>query len=273
LQEMLSNPAVQGGIAPLLAALVVALLLSRTRFAGLAILAGYAVMIALTTGFSFTPLSVSRKILVIGLAAPLLGLAADVVPRAARVVIPVVALAAALAAVWTFLPVLQNKDATTAWPIAAGLALLVFVLVYATALHRQDGVRTAATGVGLGLAVGVAAVLSASSGYLVQGVALAAASGGLLLVQMLTNRSAPTGLVAALPIAMLAALFSGAILVLASAPWYALPLLALVPLAAAVPVPAGWSTWLRAFAIGACAVAAALPTILAAWYAARGSLG
>jgi hypothetical protein len=244
LQEMLSNPAVQGGIAPLLAALVVALLLSRTRFAGLAILAGYAVMIALTTGFSFTPLSVSRKILVIGLAAPLLGLAADVVPRAARVVIPVVALAAALAAVWTFLPVLQNKDATTAWPIAAGLALLVFVLVYATALHRQDGVRTAATGVGLGLAVGVAAVLSAS-----------------------------TGLVAALPIAMLAALFSGAILVLASAPWYALPLLALVPLAAAVPVPAGWSTWLRAFAIGACAVAAALPTILAAWYAARGSLG
>lgn len=272
MQELLSDPAVQGGVAPLVAGFVVALLLSRTRFAGLAILAGYVVMIALTTGFSFTPLSVSRKILVIGLLAPLLGLVADFVPRAARVVVPVIALAAALAAVWTFLPVLQNKDAATAWPTAAGLALLVFVLVHATAWHRADGVRTAASGVGLGIAVGIAAVLSASSGYLLQGLALAAASGGLLLAQMLTNRGASAGMVAALPIAMLAALFSGAILVLASAPWYALPLLALVPIAAAVPLPAGWPTWLRGFAAGACAVVAGIPTILAAWIAARGSL-
>jgi hypothetical protein len=266
---MLSNPAVQGGIAPLLAGFVVALALSRTRFAGLAILAGYVVMIALTSGFSFTPLSTSRKILVIGLVAPLLGLIADFVPRAARVVVPVIGAVAGMAAVWTFLPVLQNKDAGTAWPTAIALALLVFVLVFTTARHREDGVRTAAAGIGLGIAVGVAALLSASSGYLLQGLALAAASGGLMLAQMLTNRGAKAGLVATLPIAMLTALFSGAILVLAAAPWYALPLLALVPVAAAVPLPTGWPVWLRGFAAGACAVAAGIPTILAAWFAAR----
>jgi hypothetical protein len=272
-QELLSNPAVQGGVAPLVAGFVVALLLAKTRFAGLAILAGYATVIALTTGFSFTPLSTSRKILMVGLAAPVLGVATDFVPRAGRVLVPLLALAAALAAVWVFLPVLQNKDAATAWPVAAGLAVLAFALVGLVGMHRDDGVRVAASGVGLGIGLGVAALLSASSGYFMQGLALAAASGGLLLVQMILNRGAHAGLTAALPVAALIALFGGAILVLASAPWYALPLLLLVPLAAAVPVPAGWGTWLRAFAIGACAVAAAVPAILAAWYAARGSFG
>jgi hypothetical protein len=272
-QDLLSHPAVQGGVAPLIAGFVAALALARTRFAGLAILAGYATVIALSTGFSFSPLSASRKILLVGLATPLMGLVADFLPRAGRVFLPAFALAAALAAVWVFLPVLQNKDAATAWPIAAGLALLAFALVWLVGARRDDGVRTAAAGVGLGVALGIAAVLSASTGYLLQGLGIAAASGGLLLVQMILNRGARTGFTAALPIGALIALFGGAIFVLAAAPWYALPLLVMVPLAAAVPVPAGWGTWLRAFAIGACAVAAALPTILAAWHAARGSAG
>jgi hypothetical protein len=39
--ELADHPAVQGGVAPLVVALVVALALARTRFAWLAIVAGY----------------------------------------------------------------------------------------------------------------------------------------------------------------------------------------------------------------------------------------
>jgi len=56
-----SNPALQaafqGGIAPFVVALIVALVLARTRFAWLAIVAAYATQVALSTGFNFTPLS------------------------------------------------------------------------------------------------------------------------------------------------------------------------------------------------------------------------
>ena len=49
---LLEHPAVQGGVAPLVAALIVAAIFARTRFAWLAILAAYVTMVALTTGFS-----------------------------------------------------------------------------------------------------------------------------------------------------------------------------------------------------------------------------
>ena len=65
--ELLNHPAVQGGVAPLVVALLIAILLARTRFAWLAIVAGYATTIALTMGFQFSPLTASRKILLLGL--------------------------------------------------------------------------------------------------------------------------------------------------------------------------------------------------------------
>ncbi len=61
MQELLDHPAVQGGVAPLVVALIVAAALARTRFAWLAIVAGYATMIALSTGFSFSPLTCAAK--------------------------------------------------------------------------------------------------------------------------------------------------------------------------------------------------------------------
>jgi hypothetical protein len=270
LGQLLDHPAVQGGVAPFVAAFIVALIFSRTRFAGLAILAGYATVVALTTGFSFSPLSVSRKILALGLAAPLVGIVADMVPRAGRVLTPLLAAAAAVAAVWVFLPVLEQKHAGFAWGAAAGLALLAFALTWLVLDLRDDGVRASAAGLGLGLGAGIAAVLSASAGYLLNGVALAAASGALLLAQMLTGRVMKGGYTEALPIGLLAAFFAAATYVLAALPWYALPLLLAVPLAARVPLGARLPVWLRAGLLAVVALVAALPVILAAWIASRG---
>ena len=62
MQDLLDNPALQAGIAPLIVALIIALLMARTPAAWLAIAAGYATMLALSTGLSFSPLTASRKV-------------------------------------------------------------------------------------------------------------------------------------------------------------------------------------------------------------------
>src|ERR1700675_2753818 len=105
--ELLDQPAIQGGVVPFVAALVVALALARTRFAWLAIVAGYAAMIAVSIGFAFSPLTVARKTVLLGLIAPLLGLALDVIGGSSRFIVRVVVVASSLAALWVFLSILK----------------------------------------------------------------------------------------------------------------------------------------------------------------------
>ena len=156
--------------------------------------------------------------------------------------------------------------------MCGGIALFVAALV-ATMLHlRNDGLRCGAAGIGLGLATGIAGVLSASIGYLVAGVAIAAAAGALLLVQVVLSRGLAPGMTGALPLGFLPALFAAGALLLAQLPWYALPLLLLVPAVVMLPVPERAPMIVRAAVLAGYALVAAAIPILAAWYAARGSL-
>jgi hypothetical protein len=144
--------------------------------------------------------------------------------------------------------------------------------VYLVARWRDDGLRAGAAGVGLGLATGIAGVLSASIGFLLSGVAMAAAAGALLLVQILFSRSLAPGFTGTLPIGIATALFAVGTLLLAELRWYVLPLLLLVPVAVALPAAERAPRIVRAaLLVGYALVAAAVP-ILGAWYAARGSL-
>ena len=134
--ELLENnpalqAAVQGGIAPFVVALVVAFALARTRFAWLAIVAGYATQVALATGFSFTPLSASRKILLLALVVPIVGLAVDALPARARSIGYAIAALAGLAALWVFLTVLAQKEGAAAWLTGAGLFLFAAAMTAA----------------------------------------------------------------------------------------------------------------------------------------------
>jgi hypothetical protein len=270
--EFLDHPAIQGGVAPLVVALIVAFALARTRFAWLAIGAGYATMIALSTGFSFSPLTVARKTMLLGLLSPLVGVAADLVPRRSRETALALAVAAGALSIWVFLAILQQQDAMNAIGVGGGIALFVAALAAATLRLRDDGPRAATAGLGLGVATGIAGVLSASIGYLVAGAAIAAAAGALLLVQVVLSRGLAPGMTGALPLGFLPALFAAGTLLLAQLPWYALPLLLLVPAAVTLPVPDRAPMIVRAAVLAGYALVAAAIPILAAWYAARGSL-
>lgn len=112
--ELLEHPAVQGGVAPFVVALIVAAALGRTRYAWIAIVAGYATMIALSTGFSFSPLSAVRKIVLLCLLVALVGIAADAFVGRGRPVVLALAVVAGVAAAWTFLSVLAQREAPAA---------------------------------------------------------------------------------------------------------------------------------------------------------------
>jgi hypothetical protein len=269
--ELLNHPAVQGGVAPLVVALVIATVLARTRLAWLAIAGAYATTIALTTGFQFSPLTASRKILLVGLIVPVIGLAADLMPRPSRAIVVGFALAAGLVSIWTFASVLRQQEGSALYVAAAGIAVFGFLLTALVLALRADGSRTGAAGLGLGLATGVAAVVSASIGFLLAGIAVAAAAGALLLVQVVFSRNIAARFTGALSIAILTSLFAAGSLMLAQLPWYALPLLLLVPLAAMLPASERLPLIVRAALLAFYALVAAIFPIAAAWYAARGS--
>jgi hypothetical protein len=268
--DLLNDPALQGGATPLLVALIVAMALTRTRFAWLAIVAAYASMIALDGQFALSPMTAARKVVLIGVGSALFGLSVDWLRPPPRYLTQVLALAAGLVSAWVFISVLRQREAVHGVALGMGVAAFVTVMVIATLRLRDDGLRMGAAGVGLGLACGIAGVISASIGYLLAGTALAAASGALLLVQVMTGRMLVPGFTGALPIGVLAAFFAGATLLLAQLPWYALPLLLLVPIAAKLPVSAG-PMITRAAVLGGYTLAAASLPIAAAWYAARHS--
>ena len=269
--EILNHPLFQGGVAPLIVALIVGLTFARTRFAWLAVILAYAAMIALDIGFSVFPPTVARKTMLIGLIAPLVGIVADTYPRSSRRIAAALVITTGLLSIWVFWTVLQNADGANAVLAGTGVAAFVAALIAAMLRLRDDGLRCGAAGLGLGLAVGIAGILSASIGALIEGVAIAAACGAMLMVQIVLSRTLAAGFTGALPIGLLTALIAAGTQQLAFLPWYALPLLLLIPLAVSLPAPALGPLIARALIPAGYALAAAAIPIGAAWYAARGA--
>ena len=271
MDDLLQHPAVQAGVAPLLVGIVVAAALWRTRFAWFATIAAYATAIALSTGIALQPLTAGRKVILALLLAPFIGAVLDALPRPPRW-LPA-ALAALCGAItwWVFASLLGQRE----WGERAGVALGLFIFLAAhaalTMQLRDDGVATAAAGVAGALAVGIAGLLSASIGYFVSGVALAAGTGALLALQFVFNRAQRPGFVGTLPLGLGLALFAAACALLAQLPWYTLPLLALVPLAAQRGAAGDAPLRRRMVTATGLATAAAVLFVAAVWLAGRAS--
>ena len=268
MQEMLANPAVQGGLAPFIAALIVAALLAPFRLGGLAVVAAFATAVYFIAGFTFAPLTATRKIILLGLAAPVAGIVIDFAFRPTRFEAWVLALAGAATAAWIFWPILAQKDLERAL-LAGGTAVLAtaWTIGFSHSRLAEDGVRAGAAGLALGAGVGGAATLGASLTYGLYGLAVAAGAGAFLLVQMITGKKTHAGATFMLSAAVVAMLLAAAAMILAQLPWYAVVALALVPVAASLPVSAGTPVWLQALLLSFFALFVAGIACALAWHA------
>ncbi len=264
--DLLDHPVVQGGVAPFVAALIVALVLGRFRLGGLALVVGFCTTVDLVSGFVFEPLSATRKIVLLALVAPVIGMMVDFAFKPTRLGNAILALAAGVATVWVFWPVLQQKELQTALAAGGGSALFLAWLVgFSQVFLSPQPIRAGAAGLGMGIGVGISAVLGASALYGIYGISLAAASGAFLLPQMLGGKKFEAGATYTLPLALVAGLLAAATLILAQLPWYSLLALAFIPVAARLPAPEKSALWIQAVTLSAYTLAIAAAAIVLTW--------
>jgi hypothetical protein len=271
MEAWLGDPIVQASLAPFLAGLVVTLVLFKLRLGGLAAAAGFFATVQLASGLSFEPLTATRKALALGLVATAIGVLADFAFKARRETAVVLGVLFGAASAWVFWTVLSQKPQAQALLAGGGVALFVGWTVAWMASLERDAVRAGAAGLTLGLGAGVAAVMAASAVLGIYGMALGAASGAFLLVQMILGRRIDAGLTYGLSTGVLGAYVAAAAMMLASLGWIELGLLALVPLAVRLPVPAKWPVWAQALVLSLCGAACGGAAAGAAWYATRAS--
>lgn len=273
MQEWLINPVVQGAIMPFLAGLVASALFAPLRLGGLAAVAGFATAVYLVVGFEFSPMTTIRKLMLLGLIAPVIGVAADFAFKPTRYTAPLLALSCGAVSIWVFLALLRQKELAEAVLLGGALAVYVAWITGFMLVLRDDSVRAGAASFALGMGTGVAAIFAASATLGLYALALGSASGAFLLVQMLTGKRAFAGIAFTLTAGLLAGLLGAATYHLAQLPWYAIPVMAVVPLAARVPVPARWPVWGQTAAIAALALAVAAVSCYLVWASSRGSAG
>jgi hypothetical protein len=271
-QELLDNPAVQGGVAPFVAALAVAFALFAARLGGLAIAAALGTAVYLIGGFAFPPVSAQQRILLIALAVPVVGIIVDLAFKPTRAAGPILGVLFGFAVLWVGWNVLKQKDMPALLLAGAGVAALVAWLVGAMFALRDDPVRAGAAALTLGLGTGVSALLSASGSYGQYGASVGAGAGAFLLVQMLLGRTIAAGALFTLSAGVACGLIAAGASLGAQLPWYAAATLALVPLAVRLPLPRA-GIWLQAIAASIYGGIVALAACLLCWPVVQQRLG
>lgn len=263
MEELLNHPAVQGGLAPFIIAMIVAELLQRVRLSGLAAIAGFAVTVFLVSDFSMEPLTASRKIVLLGLCSALLSLL--LMRLDWRPLRPILAMAGGSAAVWMALRILQQQEMQSMLLLGGGCALYVGWLIFWMDTLHKTPIRAGSAGMALGIGTGGSALLGASALLGQFGLALGAAASAYLLLQVMFNQKLPCERIFTLPLSLICGLTSCLAVLTAQLPWYSLPAIAVIPLAAKIPVSERTGVWLQSFLLSALTMACAATAIYLTW--------
>lgn len=265
MNDLLNDPAVQAGVVPFAVGLVLAAALVRVRLAGLAAACAFLAAAFLMGSLSIWPLTATRKIVLLAVIAPVLGVIVDFTSKPDRAAGLLLGALSAAASVWVFWSVLVQRPMGEAIALGGGVAAYVLWIVAFTMALHADALRTGSIGLALGLGTGIGAILGATALFGFFGIALAAGAGGFLLVAMIYGKRVAGGATLALSVSVIAALIGAGALVLANSPWWSLVLLALIPLAARLPVPEHAPAWLQAIVVSLYTLAVATAYCVLAW--------
>ncbi len=236
MHALLHHPVILAALLPFLVALLTAEVLLRLRLSGLALIAAFATTAFLSADFNFEFSNLTHQLIWLGLGGAALGLLFS--PLDVSWLRALLAMFAATVVIALVLPIMQTHALQSALIWGAGCAAFLFMLTWSMDALSHESLRAANAASALGTAVGMALFGGA---FATPGAfALAAGCGALahLFIQMVSNQTLATGRSFTFP----AALISGAIASVAALnhhlPWYALPLLAAIPLAAwLMPLP------------------------------------
>ena len=266
MDELLANPAIQAAAIPFITALVIGLLLKPVGWywAGLAVIAGFYASVSLITGFEFTPLTSTRKLVLIGMCAAAVGLALDYLAPKPRQLYPLLAVLGGGAVLWLIWPPLMRMEGAALWVSGAGSVAYVIWILLAFEGLRNRALRADAALMSLGLGTGIAALMGASALLGQLAAALAAAMGAFLLLSIF-KKTLPVGLLMLLPAALLSGLIGISAMTYAQLPWISLLALAAIPLLARIPLPKKLPLWGQAAALVTLTLPAAAGAIYLVW--------
>jgi len=264
LHALLTHPAVQSFLAPFLLALLTAELLQRIRLSGLAIVAGFAITVYLASGFGYTPLTDTRKILLLGLASGLIAIPLSLLNWSLWR--PVLTVLAAASAVWVLQRTLFHQPTATALQWGTGCALYVGWIVFWMDRLHESPIRAGSAGLALGLGSGATLLIAGSTLLGKYDLAIGSATAAYLFIMFVSNSHLPGGRALTLPIALITSLSSCLAIMTVKLPWYALAPLAAIPLAAKLPISDKTSAWVQITLLSAITLICALAAAYLSWH-------
>jgi hypothetical protein len=243
MEQLLDRPEFQSAVIPFLVALLFYSGLRKlTATAWVwAIFAAFLVSAGLINGFILTPLTGTRKIILLVLGALILAGLAPYLIRQLKLQSAVAPVLTILALIWVFGKVVARMDLTGIALFLIGGVGLVLWLLWAFDRIAGSDARLHGAGFSLLLGIGLSATAAASALLGQIALSLAAASGGAFLAWVLQGKAVNSGKasasIATLPYVLSAALIGIAAVIFARLPWYALIPLAAIPLATSlIPV-------------------------------------
>lgn len=241
---LLDHPAIQSGVAPFFCALIVAGIFYRINVvAGLSIIVGFAVSVLLSTGFAFDPLTSTRKLMLIVLIAPVLGVLLTYFGNYSKTTLNVFYALGALAMLWVLWPVLSRDPAGMFLPVAGYMLYSAWMVGIFLRLGEASSLSGGVASTAVGFGVGLTALIGASALLGQMGLSLGAAAAAYLFVQLISKRETDAGFTLTLTSGFMAALILPAAVVYAKVPWIVLPIIAIVPIIAFYPFEDEDRTW------------------------------
>ena len=238
MSALLQNPAIQSGILPFIVALLSLIILRPLGWywACLALVIAFYCGVYFVVGFQITPLTSTRKIILLGMVATILGLILDTLPINRRNLIILITVLSAGASLWLLWPILSRKEGMMLWLTVIGALTYVPLM---TALVERNRLAQPAIYAGIfamGIGTGLSALLGASALLGQLGSSIGAATGAFILLA-LVNKPVPAGTTFTFPAALLCGLIGVSAVAYAQLPWYSLLMITAIPLILNIPLP------------------------------------
>lgn len=240
MDQLLNRPELQSAVIPFIVALSCYLGLKKfTASAWIwALFAAFLVSSSLINGITLTPLTGTRKIILLVLASFMVAGLAPVIIQRVNLRRGASTLLGVMAILLVFWKVVARMETAAMISFMVGGVAFVLWLTWAFGRLASNPARLHGAGFSLLLGTGLSAIAGASALLGQLALSLAFASGAVLLAWVLVGKSTapaqPNRSISTLPYALAPSLFGLAAVVFASLPWYALIPLASIPLVAKI---------------------------------------